>query len=75
MKIINQQVLNNIAVLGASYIALGTRSKQTAWTLLKQAGFIALPEGKGIRHINTSKEYKPVKTRSGEIAFKSIEWE
>ena len=73
MKLINQQVLNNIAVLGANYLALGTRSKQTAWTLLKNAGFISLKDGKGIKHIGSGKSYRPIQTRSNEIAFKAIE--
>ena len=70
MKLINQNTLNNIASNSASYIALGTNSKQLAWKMMLQAGFSS--NGGKITNSN-GEEYMAVETRSGEIAFKRVQ--
>jgi len=69
MKLINLKTLQMLASNGANYIALGTRSKEVAWNMMKKTGFV---------FVNGSLRtefavYKKVDTRSGEIAFKRVQ--
>jgi len=69
MKLINLKTLQMLAGKSASYIALGTNSKEVAWQMLKQAGFSFV---NGSLQTKDAR-YQKVDTRSGEIAFKRVQ--
>ena len=68
MKLINLNTLKMLASKNASYIALGTVSKQVAWQMMTKAGFVFVDGS--IRTEGAT--YESVATRSGEIAFKRV---